>query len=436
MDFETNTKAEPYGGLTRGNGGGEIPSGQVESCRYAENSAALSPEEAGRPHLVHDVCVELVEDIATLKNFESEWTDLTANALEHNILLGPSLVLAALENLQDGQSVRFALIWQQPDPQSELKRKLIGFFPLTDFRHRWILPVRGAKAWQHLHSFLTTPLLDRSEARMAAEGFFRWLENEPAMPRFLLFQFMGRGKVWDIFNQVFSGNLTPMVEYDRRERAMLKTDLEGEDYLRKSLGAKRNKEYRRLRNRLQDHGEVNVRYTGDPEKIADASTRFLELEARGWKGNRGSALGSNTGEQKFFSNGLGGLAITGNCQVGELMVGEKVVASVVVISSGRTAWMWKITYDEDYSRFSPGVLLVLDLTKTLLAGKEFDFIDSCAMPNHPMINNIWRERFPFTDVLITARPGLVPKKLVSTLERLRRSSRARLKTFFNGYIRR
>jgi hypothetical protein len=74
-----------------------------------------------------------------------------------------------------------------------------------------------------------------------------------------------------------------------------------------------------------------------------------------------------------------------------------------VLRSGDTAWCWKIAYDEQHARASPGVQLMLQATKTLLAEPGLSHIDSCAAPDHPMIDHIWRERLPLADRLV--RPG-------------------------------
>jgi len=52
---------------------------------------------------------------------------------------------------------------------------------------------------------------------------------------------------------------------------------------------------------------------------------------------------------------------------------------------------FKTAYDEDYARFSPGVLLQRE-NLDLLARADIDWCDSCASEGHPMIERIWREK--------------------------------------------
>jgi len=52
---------------------------------------------------------------------------------------------------------------------------------------------------------------------------------------------------------------------------------------------------------------------------------------------------------------------------------------------------FKTAFDEDYARFSPGVLLQQE-NLDLLSDDRVAWVDSCAAPGHPMIDSVWRER--------------------------------------------
>ena len=56
------------------------------------------------------------------------------------------------------------------------------------------------------------------------------------------------------------------------------------------------------------------------------------------------------------------------------------------------AYSYKIAYDEDYARFSPGVLIELDNIARAFADDRIAWTDSCAMEGHPMIERLWTER--------------------------------------------
>jgi hypothetical protein len=63
------------------------------------------------------------------------------------------------------------------------------------------------------------------------------------------------------------------------------------------------------------------------------------------------------------------------------------------------AFSFKTAYDEDLARFSPGVLLQLE-NLALLDRDDIALTDSCAAPDHPMIDHIWRDRREIVKVSI------------------------------------
>jgi hypothetical protein len=51
------------------------------------------------------------------------------------------------------------------------------------------------------------------------------------------------------------------------------------------------------------------------------------------------------------------------------------------------------------------VQVMMELTEALLADDTVEFADSCATPDHPMIDHLWRERLVMSDVAIGLQPG-------------------------------
>ena len=73
-----------------------------------------------------------------------------------------------------------------------------------------------------------------------------------------------------------------------------------------------------------------------------------------------------------------GLAADGQVRIGRLLFNCAAIATTVPLTSGDTAWCWKIAYNEAHARSSPGVQLVCDLTDSLLAEPRALRVDSCA----------------------------------------------------------
>ena len=64
---------------------------------------------------------------------------------------------------------------------------------------------------------------------------------------------------------------------------------------------------------------------------------------------------------------------------------------LVTFTAPPGAFTFKIAFDEDFGRYSPGVLIQLEYLK-VLDRDDIGWTDSCAIENHPMINSLWRER--------------------------------------------
>ena len=129
----------------------------------------------------------------------------------------------------------------------------------------------------------------------------------------------------------------------------------------------------------------------DYTHVADWTRDFLELEERGWKGEAGSALQSDDATRAIFHHALAGAAARGRLERLALRLDGRPIAMLASFMTGTHAFSFKTAYDEDYARFSPGVLLQRE-NLDLLDRDGFTWADSCASPDHPMIDHVWRER--------------------------------------------
>jgi hypothetical protein len=115
------------------------------------------------------------------------------------------------------------------------------------------------------------------------------------------------------------------------------------------------------------------------------------------------------------------LGAEGKATIHRLLVNDRPVAAIIVLKSGTVSWCWKIAYDEAFASYSPGVLLTVAATETLLADPALTQADSCATSGHPMIEHIWRERLTVADQLFSLRADAdFTFALASRLEALRR----------------
>jgi CelD/BcsL family acetyltransferase involved in cellulose biosynthesis len=342
------------------------------------------------------------------------WRALHARALEPNPFYAPDFVLAGLRHLPQCERLRLLMIWRE----TGAARTLAGVFPLADGRTRYVVPA-PVRVAADLYGNLSTPLIDTERP---AETWSAMLDALAASgTRALLLPYGHRGgPSQTALTEVCSATARQTAVLGRHERALLHSSDDGATYLRATLETRRRKEADRQRRRLAEQGELDFHIARSADEVDAALTAFLDLESTGWKGRRGTDLKSAPGTAAFIHDLARGMAHDGTIRIVSLTSGKRLVASGIVVLSGRRAFYIKTTYDEALSRFSPGLLLTLDLTKHLLDDPQIADADSIAVADHPMIDHIWTDRFPIETVLVACRPGSDPVfSLIAGLERLR-----------------
>jgi hypothetical protein len=344
-----------------------------------------------------DFKVEL-RSIGEIAAFEDALHALADRALEPNVFYEPAFASAATPVF--GRDILVGLVWR-----SGMPARLVGFFPFRIERHRYGLTWPVLTGWTHPYAPLGTPLVDRNLGEAAIGAWLDHISANPALPKRLLMPLLpARSIIADAFDAALKRRDSRSALFARHQRALLAPAGDRARYLERAMVRKRRKERRRQRNRLADIGTIASTVATTPPAITAALVEFLALEAGGWKGRAGTAVRDNDDIKTFVERAVTALAAEDKASVARLDVGARTVAAIVTLRSGDTAWCWKIAYDESYSRLSPGVQLLLDVTGTLLDDPRVARSDSCATANHPMIDHIWRERLELADRLIAIGP--------------------------------
>ncbi|MFN7159793.1 MAG: GNAT family N-acetyltransferase, partial [Erythrobacter cryptus] len=88
---------------------------------------------------------------------------------------------------------------------------------------------------------------------------------------------------------------------------------------------------------------------------------------------------------------LAGAAAAGRLERLALRLDGRAIAMLANFITPPGAYSFKTAFDEDYARFSPGMLLQLE-NLALLERPDVAWADSCAAEGHPMIERLWRDR--------------------------------------------
>jgi CelD/BcsL family acetyltransferase involved in cellulose biosynthesis len=312
------------------------------------------------------------------------WDDLAREASEPNPFYESWYLLPSLRLFD-------------PDGEVELLRledgdRLVGLLPLRRERRYYGHPLPHWSNWLHANMFLGSPLVARGFETAFWREVFAWCDRNTGAGLFLhLAQVREDGPLAEAFARVLAESRRPAATVMREERAMLDSALTAEAYLEQSLGGKKRKELRRQQRRLGEEGELAVVRTAGAEGIEGWAEEFLALEEAGWKGAAGSALASDFATRILFVEALEGAAQNGRLERLAIRLDGKPLAMLASFVCKPGAFSYKTAFDEDYARFSPGVLLQCE-NLAVLERPEIGWTDSCAAADHPMIDHIWRER--------------------------------------------
>ncbi|HEX9930516.1 MAG TPA: GNAT family N-acetyltransferase [Pyrinomonadaceae bacterium] len=150
-----------------------------------------------------------------------------------------------------------------------------------------------------------------------------------------------------------------------------------EDFFKGSRKHQRQELNRRLR-RLKELGEVEFVVTRgySPELMQT----YFELEAKGWKGRGGTAVTDDERVSKLHHDFARAVAAKNALFIYQLKLDQKTIAMSANIIYAKQAVHWKTSYDEEYSRYSPGNLLFREFLSGCIRKdlSEIDFLSPAA----------------------------------------------------------
>jgi CelD/BcsL family acetyltransferase involved in cellulose biosynthesis len=328
------------------------------------------------------------------------WKRLSDHSLAPAGLNAPELVMPLLRGLPGAE---LAVVKQGNDLLFALPIKKRRFMPAL-FTN-----------WMTELTIVGEPHLDREFPEAGLTSFINHLKSP-----ILLHSLTVNGPFW---NQLARQDAQVSI-LKSWERAALNLAGTYEAWAESNFGAERRMEFRRLADRLSELGNFESLSLEVGRDCKPWVADLLELEAAGWKVKRGTAIAKKPALRAAFRDACQFLAAAGKLRFWKLALDGKTIAIACAIVEGDQAWLHKIAHDGTYAKYSPGVLLVLYATEKLFAESGITFVDSCAIPGHPVIENIWRDRIKVADVMI-APHSVGVKRFAMTLkaERLRRAAR-------------
>ncbi|MEI6642611.1 MAG: GNAT family N-acetyltransferase [Novosphingobium sp.] len=312
------------------------------------------------------------------------WDGLAARVGTPNPFFEPWYLLPGLARFDPGARIMIASM-----ARGEV---LEGLVPLQRARRYGLHPLPHLAVWLHANAFLGAPLVAAGAEEVFWEALFDWADRHAGAALFLHTAALPLDSALaDALRAVGARQGRRVAMVHREERAMLASPLAPAGYLDAALPGKKRKELRRQHARLAEQGTLTFTRLEDETDIAAWIERFLALEARGWKGSAGSALACAGETAGLFREAMTEAAARGQLERLSLDLDGRPIAMLATLIAPPGAFSYKTAFDESFARFSPGVLLQLENLK-LLERAGIDWTDSCAAPDHPMIDSLWRER--------------------------------------------
>lgn len=336
-----------------------------------------------------------VVDAATFLERETEFRALADAAPEANAFLEPAVVDAA-QRADPSVPIIVLLAW---DVGSE--DCLVGV---------WAFARRGGpfgrlRAPAFPLATLATPVIREGWSQSVLAAWFAHLDSDRTLPKLIELNPMDiGGPVGIALERLVATQRCARHFVARHRRPILASDLDPEVYLRQAVSGSRRSKLRQLRAKLGRKGELN-RIVHEGAAVPAAAEQFLELEARGWKGRRGSAIGADPVEAAFVLGALAALAARGRAAISALTLDDRPVSMCILLRSGGTAFTWKIAYDETVGSCSPGYQLALADTAMLLSDPAVARTDSCAAAERGIMSELWMERAESADMFLSVRQG-------------------------------
>ncbi len=318
------------------------------------------------------------------------WSELVSCG-SPNVFMNPAVLKAA-------QDTMFAVVHVLCAWDGGIdSQKLVGLWALQEKQlFPWWPAVLEALPFEY--AFLSSPVIDPAYTDEVVAAFFLAIRNNRSLPNVVSFkQLDGEASSYQAMRRLFAadGNRVMKLAESQRPVASPDTGVKKSGSTRKKL--------RQDWNRLSALGSVDIVNVRDGRLANEDFETFLALEAASWKGAEGTALLCSARDARFVRAMFANLAARGEASVALLRVDGRAIAAQVLMYCGKTAFTWKTAFDAEFSKFSPGALLIDKVTEELFAEGAVETIDSCSAEGGFMAN-LWTGRRTMIDMVVNVSP--------------------------------
>lgn len=295
--------------------------------------------------------VQILRGAAELEAFDVALRTLGAAALDDNAYAAPAFMGPLLRHRAGEHPLRIALVWKDDE--------LVACAPFAILPPTVRTPLPALSTVVTEHGSPLHPVLHREHVEGALRALWDWIEgSEHPWQLVLLDRVSAASRFWAALAPELARRDAPVWVREVHGRPMLARHASFDAYLA-TLPSSRRKGYRRRLRALERAG-ATFHLHRDLSEVPDLAERFMQLEARSWKGTSGTALLASPADRAFFTDAVQRFAGERGLFFVELRIGGVPAAMTANFVAGRTLFAFKVAYDPVFAKYSPGIVTELE----------------------------------------------------------------------------
>jgi hypothetical protein len=342
---------------------------------------------------------------------ERSWRALAERAAQPNPLFEPDCIVPAAEHLDNGSAISLVL--------AEEDGHLFGCFPAQRVE-RWRAIRRPVLTSQvRRMQYDSTPLLDLDRGGDAMRAMLIALgqASRGQGAGLVVFDWLDDGPVSRHIRAAAGGLGFPVYDYHSWVRPIIHRRDDGK--YRAIHSRKFLHNVSRLQRRMSDElgAEIECVDRRDDPGVIDT---LIQLEGAGYKARTGVALAGHSDESAWFRDMCSRFREAGRLHVYTLEGAGKTVAIELGLRGGEGLFLLKVSYDEAFAKYTPGIQLHLKVLDRFDALPGLRWIDSCTYEDNQTMMRVYPGRRLVTS-LVVAVGGAADRLLLRLVARGRRA---------------
>jgi len=351
------------------------------------------------------------------------WKDLERRSLGDNFYLSPHVLMANLRQVGNVAPFHVVFVYGREDGGD----RMVACAPFSLLAPTSGRPAATLASFASPYSYLSGVLLDRDHAAAALSAIWDWVERPKQPWQLVMLRLMNnRSPTWALLQKELDRRGRERWVKDRSPRAVLKRASSFEAHIAR-WSTSRRKGYRQNRRRLERLGTVEVVVHRDLVAVPDLAERFMDLEARGWKGQGGTAMAQLPSASAYFTQVTKASDEQGRLFFIELKLDGKPIGMTSNFVVGHTMFAFKSAYDPDFKQCSPGTLAEIETIRMFYETPELLAADG-GTHGPSYLDSYWQDQIlmPVVYVSTSHFASKLRLRLIRAATETKRALRSRL----------